>query len=281
MRDQPDVAPRSESFHASPRAIAATERGLLSEARERMLLAAYAATGDRTALSELLRLHEPLVANIARRHRIGSIREEDLVAEGMLGLLEAARRFDVSYGVRFATYGAHWVRAYVRRHALTQRRIVSLPDTRASRRVLGRIGRTETRLASTLGRAPTDEELADAIGVTCDELREARTCVGARDVSLAPRPAGDRSTWEPADTRASPEEAVARAEENAFRTRELGRALAGLPVRERSIVERRFLADDPPALHVLASEMSISRERVRQLEARALERLRAAVAVAA
>jgi len=252
----------------------------VSEERERALLAAYGASGDHEALSEILRAHLPLVARIARQHRAETVQQDDLVAEGMLGLMEAARRFDPAFGARFASYAAHWARAYIRRHALAHRRIVVLPDTRASRRVLGRIGRAEPQLASRLGRAPSDDELAVAIGVASDELVEVRAAKYARDLTLAPRPPDEGPTWEPAEPRGGPEDAFAQAEEHAVQTRELGRALALLSIRERAIVERRFFTDEPPALQVLASEMSISRERVRQLEARALGRLRAAVALA-
>lgn len=254
---------------------------LLSDERERELLAAYASTGDRAALAELVDAHMPLAARIARRHAVGTAREDDLVAEGVLGLLEAARRFDPSFGVRFATYAAHWVRAYVRRHAHAQRRIVALPDTRATRVVLGRIGRIEPALACRFGRPPTDVELADALGVGPDELREVRAAIQTRDLSLARRPSNEGPTWEPTEPRRGPEDAFAEEEERAVQSAELARALALLPIRERAIVERRYLAEEPPTLHVLAGEMSVSRERVRQLEARALDRLRAAVGIAA
>lgn len=252
----------------------------LSPERERALLAAYAERRDPLALSELLRAHLPLVARIARRHRGETVRQEDLIAEGMLGLLEAARRFDAAFGVRFAAYAAHWARAFIRRHALAHRRIVVLPDTRVARRVLGRAARTEPQLASRLGRAPTEDELASALGVDPAELAEVRAATYTRDRTLAPRPADEGPTWEPATPNVGPEDAFAEAEEHALRSAELDRALALLPTRERAIVERRFLSDEPPALHVIAGEMSISRERVRQLEAQALGRLRAAVALA-
>lgn len=255
-----------------------TARGLLSEERERALLAAYATNGDPDALSELLRAHLRLVLRIARRHRAGSLREEDLVAEGMLGLMEAARRFDPSYGVRFSTYGTHWARAFIQRHALGHRRIVGMPDTRAARRVLGRIGRVEPRLSTELGRAPSDSELACALGVEISDLETVRGSLRARDVALGVPSVDGGTCWEPSDTNDSPEDAFAHEEERRLLHAALGRAMGGLPARERAIVQRRCLSFEPPTLDVLAREMSLSRERVRQLEARAISRLREALA---
>lgn len=163
---QPALEPSPS--HSAPPCPEASARGpapreahgdgaFLSAERERALLADYAAHRDPDALGELLRAHLPLVTRIARRHRLETIRQEDLIAEGMLGLLEAARRFEPTFGARFASYAAHWASAFIRRHALAHRRIVVLPDTRAARRVLGRAGRTEPQLASRLGRAPTED----------------------------------------------------------------------------------------------------------------------------
>lgn len=253
--------------------------GLLTEGRERSLLAAFAANGDRAALGELLTAHTRLVVRIARRYRAGTVREEDLLAEGMMGLFEAARRFDPRFGVRFSTYAAHWARAFIQRHALAHRRIVPMPDTRAARRVIGRIGRVEPKLSALLGRAPTEAELASALGVDETELSTVRTSMQARDVVLGG--ATERTGWEPCAAAVDPEAAVAEAEEHAARSSALGRALASLPERERRIVERRCLTQEPPTLDVLAAEMSLSRERVRQLEARAIGRLRAVMLEAA
>lgn len=281
-------AARAESLatalplHVPPRGPARPEgKGLLSEERERALLASYADSGDRGALSELLQAHVRLVLRIARRHRAGSLREEDLVAEGMLGLVEAARRFDASYGVRFSTYATHWARAYIQRHALGHRRIVGMPDTRAARRVLGRIGRVEPRLSTELGRAPTDSELAGALGVETEDLETVRGSLRARDVALGVATTDGGPVWEPSDLAEGPEETVANAEERTMLQAALSRAIGALPARERAIVERRCLTLEPPTLDVLAREMSLSRERVRQLEARALSRLRDALVQAA
>lgn len=276
-----DTLPSPAPSNVSSPPIDSARRGLLAEDRERALLAAYAQRGDGNALAELLRAHLRLVVRIARRHRAGSLREEDLVAEGMLGLLEAARRFDPAYGVRFATYGKHWARAFIQRHALAHRRIVGMPDTRAARRILGRIGRVEPRLSTELGRAPTDSELACALGVERGDLETVRTSLRTCDVALGTSPGDGGTSWEPREAGEGPEDAFAREEERHMRSRALSSAVSELPARERAIVERRCLSVEPPTLAVLAREMALSRERVRQLEARAISRLREALAPAA
>ena len=252
---------------------------MLSREREVELIEAYARHADPVALAELVRAHLPLVRSIARRYRLSWLRDDDLVAEGSLGLLEAARRFDPAFGVRFATYAAHWVRSKIQEHVFRFRRIVTPPDTRAGRRILGRRTRAESELTRQLGRAPTADELARAIGVSPGEYREVRACFETRDVSFAT----DGEDWQIAsqDAEPSPEEIVAARELDDRRHAALLRAVESLPARERMIIERRKLCVDPAPLHQLAREMFLSRERVRQLEVRGVSMLERALAAGA
>lgn len=258
---------------ANPRTVVvpacAARSGVLTRERERELLLAYAATRDAAALGELVRAHRGLVHRIVRHHNLSVLSREDLVAEATLGLIEAAWRFDPRFDVRFATYAAHWVRAKVQEHSLRFRRIVAPPDTRASRRILGRGRRTESRLAQSLGRAPTSEELAAALEVEVGELEEVRAVYDSHDVVAE----DDGATQAASERTPSPEDVVADAEELRRRHRALSRAMGRLPTRERDIIERRQLSCEPPTLATLAQEMSLSHERVRQLELRAMRRL--------
>jgi len=254
----------------------AAHRGMLPRERETELLEAYARDADPLALAELVRAHLPLVRSIVRRHRLSWLQDEDLVAEGTLGLVEAARRFDPAFGARFATYATHWVRAKIQEHVFRFRRIVAPPDTRAGRRILGRRTRAENELTQRLGRVPTAEELAGAVGVSPQEYREVRACFDTRDVPLA----CDGEDWQTGvpDGDPSPEEVVATREENDLRHAALARAIESLPARERMIVERRRLSVDPVPLHELARELLLSRERVRQLEVRGVSMIERALA---
>ena len=244
------------------------EAPLLSAAREAQLIA-EARAGSASAKQEIITSHLRLVKRVARR--ISPHPTEDALAEGTLGLVEALARFDPERGARFSTYAAHWVRALVTRHVLENRRIVRAPSTRAARRVFAGIGRTERSLAA-VESTPTAERIARALSVSVADVEEVVTSMRARDVPVGPQRHGAPEIDLPTET-ASPEDAVAHAEESARTTRAIASALARLPARERVIVTARNLDDDSRTLDSLARELSVSRERVRQLERRARDRL--------
>lgn len=252
------------------------EAPILSAAREAELIA-RAREGSDAAKQEIVSAHLRLVKRIARR--ICPRPTEDTIAEGMLGLVEALDRFDPSKGARFSTYAAHWVRALVTQHVLENRRIVRAPNTRAARRVFARIGRTERRLAATEA-TPSVEQIAAELCVGVSDVEEVLTNMRARDVPVGVERYGMPEVDVPADG-ASPEDALVEAQSSARANSALHAALALLPARERTIVTARNLADDARTLEDLARELDLSRERVRQLERRALDRLGAELARAA
>jgi RNA polymerase sigma-32 factor len=244
------------------------EAPVLTAEREVRLIA-EARAGSARAKQELVSAHLRLVRVVARR--VTPRPTEDALAEGALGLLEAFERFDPSFGVRFSTYAAHWVRALVTRHVLANRRMVGAPGTRAARRVFAGLGRAERKLAA-IDPSPSAERIAAELGVTPADVEEVVVSARARDVPIGPAREGSTEIDPPADDD-SPEELVACAEENARVAFVLESALARLPIRERHIVEARRCADDTRTLEELAGELDLSRERVRQLERRALDRL--------
>ncbi len=236
---------------------------------EERALIARAQAGEARARDLLVRGHMRLVVATVRKLRRAA--DEDLVAEGVLGLLEALDRFDPAYGVRLATYAAPWIRVRAQRHLLATRRIVGAPDTRAARRVLARISRVERHLIATTGSA-SPEAIAQAIGVGEHDVQEVIVAMRSFDTPVGQREEG--AVLDPCDGCPSPEDACADHEERLQRELALRRALAALPVRERAIVEARRLDDDgTQTLSELAQAMSLSSERVRQLEMRALRRL--------
>jgi RNA polymerase sigma-32 factor len=240
----------------------------LTPEREAFLVA-QAQTGSDAAKREIVAAHLRMVHTIARR--VTPKTSDDVLAEGTLGLVEALERFDPTVGARFSTYAAHWVRALVTRHVLANRRIVAAPSTRAARKVLAGLGRAERRLAAATS-SPTAWEIADELGVGTSDVEEVLASVRARDLPIGPVTATTPS-FEPASESDSPEDAVVRAEERSRAQRALSEAMAQLSERERRIVEARALADEARTLDDLAAELRISRERVRQIERRALERL--------
>lgn len=239
----------------------------LEEERELIL---RAKAGDAAARDALVRGHMRLVVATVRKLR--RMADEDLIAEGVLGLLEALDRFDTSYGVRLSTYAAPWIRVHAQRHLLTQRRIVSAPDTRAARRVLAQIGRVERHLIATTGSASA-EAIAETIGVGEHDVAEVMVAMRSYDVPVGQREDG-AAHHDPCDGCPSPEDECAEQEERLQLQLALRRAIAQLPDREREIVQARRLDEDKPVtLGQLAESMSLSSERVRQLEMRALRRL--------
>jgi RNA polymerase sigma-32 factor len=253
---------------------ARAQSAVILDLEEEHLLAAAARQGSRAALDKLLVAHLRLVLRIARGYVKHGVAYEDLVGEGMVGLAEAAQRFDPERGVRFSTYAAWWIRAHVRRATLANRRIVATPSTRAARKLVARLRGTERALAQELGRRPTREEVAAALGVTPEDVGMVDCALRERDVVV-----GDigRGGIELSDADHSPEQLVADAELRTRSTGAIGRAMSTLSEREREIVRRRITSDDSDTLSVVGEALGLSRERVRQIESKACEKLRNAL----
>lgn len=243
---------------------------LLDTEQERNLIASFRA-GSRTSLQRLIHSHMPLVRSIARRYRGHARHDDDLIAEGRLGLLQAAQRFEPERGVRFAVYAAWWVRAFVRRYALDNRRIVRAPSTRMGRKLASKLPSTMQRLRQTCGREATDDELAGALEAPVDEVSSVRLALSTPDLMLDDESARVGALVDPS---ASPEQEAADRERLRRIKERIARALEFLSTREREIVERRYLDDDGATLATLGARLGISRERVRQLESRARDKLR-------
>ena len=234
-------------------------------------LAAAARMGSRSALDQLLVAHLRLVLRIARGYVKHGVPYEDLVGDGMVGLAEAAQRFDPERGVRFSAYAAWWIRAHIRRSTLANRRIVATPSTRAARKLIARLRETERALGQQLGRIATREEVAAALGVTADDVGMVDTALRERDVVVGDIEHGG---VELADFDSSPEQLVADAQLRADVQRAVDLAVGTLTDREREIVRRRITSDDADTLSVVGQALGLSRERVRQIESKACEKLR-------
>ncbi|MCC6877848.1 MAG: sigma-70 family RNA polymerase sigma factor [Sandaracinaceae bacterium] len=227
---------------------------------------------DPVALNALLVSHLRLVMSVAQKYTGHGLALEDLIAEGNLGLVEAARRFDLEKGTRFSTYAAWWVRALIRRFTIANRRIVGAPSTRNARRLLSGLRKTQRELAQQLGATPTREQVAARLEVTPDEVDMVEAALSGRDLALGPTP--DGGVVEVAGDLASPEQEAAEREAHEHNVESVRRALDKLDPRERIIVERRLLSDDRDTLADIGQTMGLSRERVRQIELRACQKLR-------
>ncbi|HJL16182.1 MAG TPA: sigma-70 family RNA polymerase sigma factor [Sandaracinaceae bacterium LLY-WYZ-13_1] len=225
--------------------------------------------GDREAGERLVRASLPFVIKIAKEYRRWGIPMEDLIQQGNLGLLRAAAKFDPEQKCRLITYAVYWIRAEIREYVVRGYRIVRLGTTRTERKAMRAYRRDDIT---------TVEELAELSGMPLARAKKLWPILTQRDFALDAEldergPAVDRLR----DAQESPEDACARAEAITGVRARLGEALALLSDRERRIVEQRLLTDEPRTLESLGEEFGVSKERVRQLEARARGKLRGAL----
>jgi RNA polymerase primary sigma factor len=249
----------------------------LLTAEEEQELARRVEAGETQAERRLVEANLRLVVNIARRYLNRGLSLLDLIEEGNVGLLHAARKFRADRGTRFSTYATWWIRQAIVRALANQARMIRLPVH--VELLLGQCAKKQKELTQQLGRAPTTEELAQALGWPVSELEHLES-LRHRPLSLD-SPAGDdgrASLLEMVqDTSGIPGEglgAILRARAD------LAGVLADLPDPERNVVKLRFGlgGEDPMTLESIGRRMGVTRERVRQIEAAALRRLRVLLA---
>lgn len=268
-----DETPEAVTLRAYLQEIAALPR--LTPEEERELGLRIQRDRDEEAVKRLVEANLRFVVSYAKRYRHLGVGFLDLIHEGNLGLLEAARRFDPARNVKFITYAVWWIRQAIM-HALSgQRRPFALPDKLSA--VASRFGRELTSLTARLDHAPSPEEIAEDLDISPGEA-EALQYVTGTDVSLS-----DPATAEEGDERelgeTLPQQMVPPAEDALLHQALLNQvraALADLSPKEREVMVLRFGLDGREAktLQDVGAAMGISRERVRQLEARAKEKIR-------
>jgi RNA polymerase sigma factor (sigma-70 family) len=237
-------------------------------------LARRVRAGDDRAKERLIEANLRLVVQVARRYLNRGLPLPDLIEEGNLGLMRAVEKFDPERGVRFSTYGTWWIRQAIVRALANQARTIRLPVH--VELLLGRYVREQQRLTQALHRPPTVEELAAALGTTVEQIEELEE-IRQPPVSLeAPvgNEGGGRLADIVADTTADPSAALT----SLFRDRaDLVSVLDDLAVNERAVLRRRFgLEGEPPeTLEAIGRRLDLTRERVRQIEASGLRKLRA------
>ncbi len=244
-----------------------TRRALTPE-RERELALRFR-DGDKDAGAELIEACLPFVMTIAYEYRRWGLAAEDIIQEGNIGLLKAAQRFDPDRGCRLVTYAAYWIRAEIRDHVVRGYRIVRIGSSKSERKALRIYRKTRERDPRTL---------AALSGLKQERVEELLPLLLARDVSLdAPTETGSTAVERLADGGITPEEAAAEDEETSRTSQALHEAVRELPAREREILERRWLTEEPLTLEALGQHFGISKERVRQIEERAKLRMRASI----
>jgi RNA polymerase primary sigma factor len=243
---------------------------LLTPAEE-VALAKRVERGDLAAKERMINSNLRLVVSIAKRYRGHSVPFLDLIQEGTIGLNRAVEKFDYRKGFKFSTYATWWIRQAVQRAVAGQARTIRVPTHVHERRQ--KLSRAARKLEAELGRPETHVELAQATGLALHHVDEALSVVEAR-VSLN-QPIGDADGGEYGDLLADEHsDDPGELAEQSLRDRAIRRAVSELPERERRILELRFGLDtEPQSLEAIAREVGMTRERVRQLESKALDRL--------
>jgi RNA polymerase sigma-32 factor len=256
---------------------------LLSRDREFELATAWRDRGDIAALHELVRAYTRLVIAAATRFRNYGLPIGDLVQEGTIGLMQATARFDPDRDVRFSTYAAWWIRSAMQDYVLRNWSIVRTGTTAAQKSLFFNLRRLRARIEETSGEAFGEDgrrQIAATLKVDLAEVETMEQRLSASDQSLnAPLSEGGDENWQDflADSRPTPEEAVISLRDDRRRSAWLAEALDELSPRERRIIRERRLRDVSATLEELGRELGVSKERVRQLESRALLKLRASM----
>jgi RNA polymerase sigma-32 factor len=260
---------------------------MLSQERERQLALAWREKGDREALRQLVGSHLRLVVKIARGFGGYGLPLADLVAEGNVGLMQAAEKFDPDRGFRFATYAMWWIRAAIQEYILHSWSLVKMGTTAAQKKLFFNLRRLKGRMEE-LEQGDLSAETVTAIATELDvpenEVVEMNRRLAGVDNSLNAMLGQDAdSEWLEMlpDEGPSQETLIADADELQQRRALLGAALDTLNPRERAILTERRLKDDPSTLEELSHRYAVSRERIRQIEVRAFEKLQKAMLNAA
>lgn len=252
------------------RALAGREGYVPLEPGEERELGRRSRAGDREAAWTLVLANESFVRTVARRYQRDGIDFEDLVAEGLTGLLDATSRFDPDRGIKFITYGIWWIKRSILRHLRAFEHPVHVPKYKQLE--LQEFWKTHRRLSGELGRSPSLEELAEATGAGPRDIKEFFALAASRD-SL-----DDDASRAALGLRAPGSDAEQRAVDEDGRRRAVS-ALAALTPRERLIIEQRFGLGgvETKTLAGIGREIGLTKERVRQLEARACRKLHEAM----
>lgn len=255
---------------------------VLSKENEQALAHRFRDAEDLDAARELVMAHLRFVVHIAKGYVGYGLPLGDLIQEGNVGLMKAVKRFDPDYGVRLVSFAVHWIRAEIHEFVLRNWRIVKVATTKAQRKLFFNLRKSKKSLAW-LSAAET-EAVANDLGVSPKEVTEMERRLSARDAIFDPAPdTDDERTFTPAAYLPSPDaDPAVLVEKTDFHddaSQRMKLALDKLDDRSRHILESRWLTEDKQTLHELADVYGVSAERIRQIEANAIRKLRVSMAV--
>jgi RNA polymerase sigma-32 factor len=260
---------------------------MLEPQQEYMLAKSWREHGDRDAAHELVTSHLRLVARIAMGYRGYGLPIGEVISEGNVGLMQAVKRFDPDKGFRLATYAMWWIRAAIQEYILRSWSLVKMGTTAAQKKLFFNLRKIKGQLkALEEGDLRPDQvkRIATQLGVTEEDVVSMnRRLAGDSSLNAPVRNDAESGEWQDwlVDDTMDQETALAESEERDNRRGMLNDALKGLNARERRVFEARRLAEDPLTLEELSAEFGVSRERIRQIEVRAFEKVQKAVTKAA
>ena len=258
---------------------------ILSQQEETELARRFRQHEDLDAARQLIVSHLRVVVAIARGYIGYGLPQADLIQEGNIGLMKAVKRFDPERGVRLVSFAVHWIRAEMHEFILRNWRIVKIATTKAQRKLFFNLRSMKPGL-NTLG---SDEvkAIARQLGVNPEEVVEMETRLGGKDIALEPL-GGDEGdeVYAPiaylTDTDAEPGRILEHEQAARLKGEGLQQALASLDTRSRRIIEARWLREqDQATLHDLAAEFGVSAERIRQIEHKAMQKMRGVIGATA
>ncbi|MCZ7598883.1 MAG: RNA polymerase sigma factor RpoH [Gammaproteobacteria bacterium] len=255
------------------------EAPILSAEEERALAIRLRDEEDLDAARQLVFSHLRYVISVARGFMGYGLPIQDLIQEGNIGLMKAVKRFDPDRDVRLVSFAVHWIRAEIYDYVIKNWRIVKVATTKAQRKLFFNLRKSRDRIGWM--RQNEVDDIADRLDVDAAVVKEMESRLTGSDVSFDPLETDDELVPSPAgylaDSRYDPARVLARADQASERSTQLGNALAKLDDRSRDIIQRRWLNEDAPkpTLSDLAQEYGVSAERIRQIEKKAMDNMKA------
>ncbi|MFC4160927.1 RNA polymerase sigma factor RpoH [Chitinimonas lacunae] len=256
---------------------------MLTAEEEADLAQRYRSGNDLEAAGRLVLSHLRVVVSIARGYSGYGLPQADLIQEGNIGLMKAVKRFEPTRGVRLFSFAVHWIKAEIHEYIIRNWRMVRIATTKAQRKLFFNLRSMKQSFAALTHKEA--RQIAEDLGVKPEEVLEMETRLSGQDIALMAEDNDDDNHYAPIDWLADHDnEPVAVLQRRAFDQLQgegLEKALDTLDPRSRRIVEARWLADDEAAtLHELAAEFGVSAERIRQIEGKALQKMKGALTAA-